>query len=511
MSRPGVETTISAAAPPVGVPTDTSVAFILGEAAQGPTDAPTRLTSLDEFTATYGDQLPGAPNGYNAVDAFFHESGTVVYFMRLVDGAVLATASAASIVAGNTLNAASPGTWGNAVSLEVATAVVLQTMTAGEEGDYEPPPERLSMLTYPEQRAGALFTATVKVSGSEVAVSPPLATQGDLANFLALSGYARLVGTDATVALAAGTVQLAGGTDGVVPVASTTAVPDACAAIPKTLGPGQLLAPGKTSSNDHGALLASAEVTNRYAILDGGPNDASSTLLAAAALLRPSAQARHGMLWGPWAVVPGLAPGTFRQVPWSALQAGIIARNDLGGNPNQAAAGQWGVSQYAVGLTRNYTDTEAEQLLLGGVDTARTVYGAIQAYAYRSLVDPAGPNAEWREANHGRLAMALVADSDAAGQAFVFAQLDGRGHTVADFGGTLAGICLDYYNDGALYAEPGSDDPSTAFVVNVGPAVNTPEKLADQILSAVLSVRMSPSAELVRIQIVKYPITVSLV
>ena len=49
-----------------------------------------------------------------------------------------------------------------------------------------------------------------------------------------------------------------------------------------------------------------------------------------------------------------------------------------------------------------------------------------------------------------------------------------------------------------------------AYVVNVGPSVNTPATIADGQLCAVLSVRMSPHAELVRIQIVKYPTTVSL-
>jgi hypothetical protein len=38
----------------------------------------------------------------------------------------------------------------------------------------------------------------------------------------------------------------------------------------------------------------------------------------------------------PWAVVPGVAGGTSRQVPYSAVEAGIIARNEaLGLNPSR--------------------------------------------------------------------------------------------------------------------------------------------------------------------------------
>ena len=103
--------------------------------------------------------------------------------------------------------------------------------------------------------------------------------------------------------------------------------------------------------------------------------------------------------------------------------------------------------------------------------------------------------------------MAIVAEGDATGEDFVFSQLDGRGLDIAAFGGALAGDLIRFYNAGALFGA----DPTEAFVVNVGPAVNTLPKLADGILSAVVSVRMSPHAELVQIQIVKQPITVSLV
>ena len=44
-----------------------------------------------------------------------------------------------------------------------------------------------------------------------------------------------------------------------------------------------------------------------------------------------------------------------------------------------------------------------------------------------------------------------------------------------------------------------------------GSAVNTIEKLADGILSAVMETRMSPHAELVQIVSVKIPVTVALV
>ena len=205
--------------------------------------------------------------------------------------------------------------------------------------------------------------------------------------------------------------------------------------------------------------------------------------------------------------MPGLAAGTERVVPWSPIQAALCARVDAAGNPNQAAAGRWGEPDYVTGLTQEFSAGDRETLLYAGVDTAATVYGAVQAYGFRTLSDPNGPRREWRELNWARLDMAIKARSRAKGQDWLFSQLDGRGHTISAFGGVLTGVLMDFYDRDALFG----DDPTQAFAVNVGPQVNTVDKIADGILSAVMPCRMSPHAELVQIVTVKVPVTVALV
>jgi hypothetical protein len=526
MSRPGVEVTSAAAAPPVGVSTDTSVAFIVGEAEMGPTDKATRITSLDQFTATYGDRIPGVVS-YDAVDTYFHEGGSTAYFMRLADSsAAVATASASSVAGtGQTANAANPGAWGNDLELDVVTAPGVQTEQQsygfgdeadGEEttsggsssgnGDTEPLTELLTFGAE-TQATGPQFIATVKLAGKAVQTSIAISTRDDLASFLSQAGWMTLAGPASSSALTAGTVTLSGGSDGAVPVTDSADLVTALDAINRELGPGQVLAPGRSDATSQAALLAHAAATNRFALLDCGPSDTAQTLTSMALALRGADQDRYGSLWAPWAVIPGVAPGTSRTVPWSPIQAALCARNDASGNPNQAAAGSWGISQYALSLTMTYTNTEMEDLLYAGVDTARVVYGAIEAYAFRTLVDPAGPRYQWLQANWARLAMALTAESEAVGEDFVFSQIDGRGLNIAAFNGALAAVCKEFYDDGALYG----DDVTEAFVVNTGPAVNTPDTIADGRLRAVLSVRMSPHAELVQIPIVKYPVTQALV
>jgi hypothetical protein len=500
MSRPGVEVTSSAAAPPRGAPTDTSVAFVLAEAQMGPTDAPVRVTSLDEFTSTYGARLAGT-YGYDALDTAFHSGVTSLYFMRIEDGGTPATADASAIAPGTTADAASAGTWANSLELDVGAAPAMLSAKAQKA--------RPEALTFPEGQAAGDMIAVVKLNGAAVQTSPTVSTVAELAAFLATGDYLTLSGPDGP--LTAASVDLAGGTDGVVPVDEVSALQAGLDALSADYGPGQVLAPGRNDSDSHGALLAHCAGTsmagvNRVALLDSARDDDPTALASRAALLRGSLQDRYGSLWGPWAVIPGLAPGTSRVVPWSAVQAGLCAAVDGAGNPNQAAAGPWGVASYVNDLTQVYSPDDCETLLYAGVNTARIVYGQVEAYAFRTLVDPAGPRAEWREFNHARLNMAIVAQAKAIGERFVFSQLDGRGHTIARFNGQLAGMLAVFYGDDALFG----DDATQAFEVNTGPAVNTPESLADGVLAAVLSVRMSPHAELVQIPIVKVPITVAL-
>src|SRR5947209_6932553 len=213
MSRPGVEVTSSASAPAAGVPTDTSVAFILGEAERGPVDKPTRITSMAQFDEVYGARLPGT-YGYDGVDTYQRVGGAVCYYMRLTEGAVVAEVDAATIAVGSTATAANPGVWANTLDLEVTATPGLFTQS---EREGEPEPERSEFLTYPEPQATGTFMGTVKLGGKLVAASQPLDTAGELADWLATTGYMTLSGHQADGAVTAETVTLAGGSDGLVP------------------------------------------------------------------------------------------------------------------------------------------------------------------------------------------------------------------------------------------------------------------------------------------------------
>jgi len=278
--------------------------------------------------------------------------------------------------------------------------------------------------------------------------------------------------------------------------AAASAPEDSLDQFTKQLGPGQVSCPGVFDAAAQSKILQHCADHNRVALLEADPaSDTASELEAEAAALASDPNAWCGSLWAPHAVIPGVAAGTTRDVPFTAIEAGLIARLDRAGNPNRAAAGKNGQSVYATDLVGTFTDDEYEAMNEAGVDLARLVYGGVRAYGYRSL----STNPNWTSFGWARTNMAIRAQAEVIGERFVFEQLDGRGRTIAQFGSELRAMLVPFYEIDALYGETADD----AFQVDVGNQVNTPETIANGELHAVIKVRMSPFSEWVVIEIVK--------
>jgi hypothetical protein len=287
---------------------------------------------------------------------------------------------------------------------------------------------------------------------------------------------------------------------GVLPQAADPGIGSALANLTKDLGPGQVFLADLTLAADpanQSALLAHAEANNRVALLSCADGNAAA-ILAAAQALNTDANARYGALFAPSAEIPGVVAGTTRTVPYAALEAGIISRNDVTFSPNQPAAGDLGQSLYALDVNGHYTDLDYQNLNNAGASMARLIYGGVRTYGYRTVVDP-DSQPQWLMFGWARLNMGITAQAEAIGEHYVFSQLDGRGHTLSEFGGELSAMLLGYYNEGSLYGAT----PEEAYDVDVGSSVNTPDTIANGELHAVISVRMSPDAEWVVIEIVK--------
>lgn len=474
--RPGVNIEIRETPPARTAPTDTGVWFVAGMAEKGSTTAPQLLTSINEYERYFGERV-GYGYLYDALDVFFREGGGLAYAIRVVGPAAVAAShilndgSAAPTLK---VEANSPGEWGN--SLQIA---VVAGDAAGE------------------------FKLVVSDATETLESSPSLVDKAAAMAWAARSKYIVLTDQASTndPAVAAASA-LAGGADDRAAVTDTQWA-NALALFSRDLGPGQVSYPGRTTSTAHGQLTQHAASHNRCALLDAPNSNDKATLLSLVDSLRGT-DSKWAAIFGPWLTAPGTLPQTTRTVPPSGAVAGLIARVDAGaGNVNTPAAGENGQTVFCNGLAAApFTDPDREELNANGYNAIIVKYGGVRVYGWRSLADPEA-EANWINWANSRLIMEIAAEADRIGEMYVFEQIDGSGLTIASFGGSLAGMLLTYWNEGSLYGAT----PEEAFVVDVGPSVNTPETISNLELRAIIMVRPSPFAEMITIELVKAQVT----
>lgn len=475
MTAPGVQVLQRTTLPPRSVPADTSTWFVAGVTERGP-QAAVAINSMAAFLSVLGARLATSVL-YDAAETFFREGGARMLVSRVLGPAaavgtknLLDGASAVAL----TVNANSKGAWGNNLKVAVVAGTVGGTFQL--------------QIQY--------NNVLVEQSGDLVDTAAAVAWGTGSSYVTVIQGASVL---DPAVLAAA---SLTGGADDTVSITDTHWA-TALAQFARDLGPGMVSMPGRTTDQAHLDTLAHAALNNRVAVMDAPDSAVVATLTGSAVAARAGGNGKYGSLFAPWAVVPGIATGTTRTVPYSAVVAGIVGRNEGQFSANDPAAGEKGISRYAIGLSQaDQTDANRDTLNTAGVNMARILQGSVKTYGWRSLADPA-VEPQWLNFGNARLFTAISADAQQVGDSFVFDQIDGQGLTISQYGGELAAMLLSYFNQGALYGTT----PDEAFSVDVGAQVNTPNTIAAGELHAVLAVRMSPMAEFVIIEVVKVAIT----
>lgn len=484
MTIPGTEVRERPTLPARSAPTDTATFFAAGFAENGPIDRAVLVRNLGEFAATFGGRVSYSPL-YDSLEAFFREGGNRAYIARVAGPSPVAaskTLKDGSNADTLTVTSRTPGDWGNGLRVAVI---------AGDAGG----------------EFKLVITHTTDSSVNET--SPSFAADSNAVGWA--SAYVTV--TDAVASAldpaVAAAAALTGGTDD---HASATDANwrTALALFTRDLGAGQVAVPGRTTTIGHTDLLQHAADYGRTALLDLADTATVSTLTTEAATLRALATAGKGGAFAPWAVIPGVTAGTTRTVPYSAVQAGITARGQAQGlDDGEAIAGPVkGRAQYAIGLSQAaWTDAQRGTLNDAGVNVARLdpVYGVL-TYGNRTLADPSTKPLEV-ELSARRVVARIAAAGDDVIKRYVYAQIDGKGLKLAELAGQLKGEVLrPLYDAGALYG----DTPEDAYGVDVGPAVNTPQTIANRELHAVIAVRISPNAERVVLEIARAATTEAL-
>lgn len=398
MTLPGIEVVAADSAPPRGPTLTLATPFIVAETERGPQVA-TPLRSLRDYAASYGARTATSAAVYDWLELFFREGGGRVYLSRLLGATAVVASKDLSNVTPSvalTVSASSPGSWGNGSTGGLKVQVV-----AGTE---------------------AGFVLVVQYNGAEVERSGDLVTGADAVAWSARSAYVTVtIGAGGGVPVVAAAANLTSGTDGTAPTgAQVTAALDQFGA---ALGPGHVVLPA--SQDTALGLLAAAHAAthNRIATLDGADTDLVATLTAQAATLAAGGHGDAIDLVTPFLLASGVAAGTARIVPASALRLARQAVNDGSGlSPNQPAAGRFGQASYASAVTRAWTDGDRETLNDAGVNVVRVIDGDVRLYGARTLAslatDPAGIRL-----GSARLRMAIVEVCRAEGERVAFEEV----------------------------------------------------------------------------------------
>jgi len=447
---------------------------MVGESERGAVGSAVHVQSMADV-----DRLLGSRQSYSylwdSLDVFFREGGGSAWVSRV--GSAAATSATVDLETGGspkkptvTVTANAEGPWANDYTVDVAVAA-------------------------------GVITVTVSDADGNVVDTHGGATKADL---IAYTGWQNVILTDADPtaedpAPVTGAT-LEGGDDdrgGIVDADWATAL----AVFQNGLGPGQVLAPGRSDAAVQSALTQHAADHNRVALLDVPLTTDYGSIKNVGTTARAAGNTDYAAIFAPWVTVPGVVPNTVRTVPYSAAQAGLEARRDRISDPNVniAAAGMDWPFAYVIGFTFDFTDADRWDLIQAGVNTGKMVYGSPETYGYRAV----STNPNWVQFNWARLRMALTAHGQVVGESYVFDQIDGQGLKAGEFASGIAGMLTDFYLAGALYGSSVAE----AFRVDAGPSVNTPMTIANGELHAVAAVRMSPHAEEVVIEFVKTPIT----
>lgn len=469
---PSISVTVDETAPPKSGLGDTGTGFTIGTSVRGIPGA-RLIRSMSELTRYYGPDSSDTTL-YKAVNQFFLTGGTKVYVSRKVSSTAVAASAALGTVL--TYKANSAGAWGNSVKAGILAGSSPSSFVV--EVEY---PAGTVVERSPEFADTASLIEWVNLN-SEYGTATPLA--GDLA---AVAKVALTGGDDAAAGL-------------------TNADRDtALGYLGKALGPGQLWESGAQTQAAYLSLATAAIATERVALLELPDTSDKATLKAGVSYLRTlslTAQRHVAFFGGAYPILPGSSSGSKVLGSPTAAAAGVMAKSDRANSPNIAAAGANGVLTTAFDVSREFTDPDHEELNAYGVNLFRIVRGEVRLMGYRTAADKDKYPLWWPLAN-ARLLMYIINGLSAIGDDFIFSQLDGQKQTISKFEGRQTGFLQTVFLTGALYG----DTPQEAFYVDVGAQVNTEETQQNGELRSVITLRMSPTGEDVKITIVKKQIT----
>lgn len=409
----------------------TSTFGLVGVFEKGPINTPILVTSLADAESQLGSYLSGGHFGLFALKNFFENGGSRAYVVRVcaysgetataITSTVTLVDRAGSPLATLRVDAASPGTWGNSLRVQIAASTAYPTTgfnlvvktAAG-----------VVLETHKDLLLGTANVASDDYVEKRINTLSSLIRVSDL-----LSVTAANSNLPALVSLAA----LASGTDGLSGLAITDYTGNQGNArglyALDTVDVNFVAVPGESDAVS-GATLAGALVTyaelrkDCIAIVEVPQGSTATTAVdfrrGTGSYAHAAFNSSYGALYGPWQKATHPVTGAAITLPPSGFVAGIYARNDATSGVANAPAGlKRGVLRGATAPERVFSQAERDVLSPAQVNSITLIAGSLVIWGNQTLQ----LRASLLSSVHVRRLMAFVEKSvKDAGQFMVFDQ-----------------------------------------------------------------------------------------
>ena len=475
----GVEVTTSLRTGPSNTGTVSGRFLIGGLTEFGPVASTVMVRSIAGFEAVFGARTPYASNVYDSARTFFEEGGSELVVARAVGPA--ATKGFVNLKDGS----------------DVET-VKIESVTPGAHS---------SALSVEVTAQSGTFTVSVRRNDELVGLFRNLQTVADLVDVAARNTFVNAIDLGSITA-APGNVPaviertpLTAGSDDRASVTAATVV-SAMANPGASIRGGAVAAPGYPAETIGQLLIDFADTTNTIALLASGEGaGADEAKLNAAALIR-RAGASAGLFY-PHIVIPD-GSGTRVLSPESYVAA-VRARAHLNVGFWKVPAGEMSLPNWIIGTAvpvDRLTNNDLNEAQVNGITT---IGGKPRLYGWASLCDDL-ENLGLLSAKDTLNNLGLQVENVL--EEFVYAVNDGRGHLRSKVESAITGILDPIARlDGFYPLERNDEEVDPGYSVVVDEALNTAASISNNELRASISVRLSPTAALIRVEIIKVALT----
>lgn len=485
MSRIGVHVTTTSQAGRSNTGVSSGRFFVAGLTERGPVSKPTLVRSIANFEATFGGRTAYNSALYDSLRTFWEEGGAEAIVTRVTgDEATSGNLSLQDNLEAPaiTLDATSPGGW--SANLSVSVTEVPETSFA---------PARTKVV----------------VSGPAGDESYNYATAGEIVNAInSRSAYvtASLVGEADAVLTSQVASAMSAGDDKRESVTGDT-VTDALEFAGAEWGSGAVALPGYPADIVGAKLLAHGAKYNRVALMAAEANATVADVTGVAAEVSTYEYAEYGALIYPYVVIPDGAARRSAPPEGFAAAKRAVAHQQIGSW--RAPAGDFSTAEWVLDTAEPVGTTLNEQLADANVTGIVNTNGRIRLYGWWSLSEDAD-NYEMLTARD--VLNTLAVRCGTVLEQFMFEEIDGRNILLSRVESALTGILDPIALNNGFFpmrdAEGNEVDPGYRVVVDG--TLNSLESMSANKVTARVAVRLSPTANLIELEIVKVPFTSTL-